>query len=94
MADAHTKPNHEYHLVDPSPWPILGAIGAFMMALGAIMWMKGIAVFGVKPGSYIFGAGIILVLYVMASWWTRRHQGGRISRATTRRSCRSAFATA
>ncbi len=69
MADAHTKPHHEYHLVDPSPWPILGAIGAFMMALGGIMWMKAIVVFDVKPGSYIFGAGVILVLYVMASWW-------------------------
>ena len=44
MADAHAKPNHDYHLVDPSPWPILGAIGAFIMAVGAIMWMKHIPV--------------------------------------------------
>jgi cytochrome c oxidase subunit 3 len=70
MAEVHAKPNHDYHLVDPSPWPILGAIGAFSMALGAILWMKGIPWFGVKAGSYIFGAGLLLVLYIMAAWWT------------------------
>ena len=29
MAEAHAK-QHPYHLVDPSPWPILGAISAFV----------------------------------------------------------------
>ena len=70
MADVHAKPNHDYHLVNPSPWPIVGAIGAFIMAVGAILWMKGIATFGVKAGSYVFGAGVLLVLYVMVAWWT------------------------
>jgi cytochrome c oxidase subunit 3 len=69
MADVHANQNHEYHLVDPSPWPILGAIGAFMMALGGIMWIKAIELFNATPGSYIFGAGLILVLYIMAAWW-------------------------
>ena len=27
MADAHAK-HHDYHLVDPSPWPVVGAISA------------------------------------------------------------------
>ena len=40
MADAHSKPNHDYHLVDPSPWPLIGSISAFLTAVGAIMWMK------------------------------------------------------
>jgi len=70
MTEAHAKPNHDYHLVDPSPWPILGSIGAFTMAVGGIMWMKGIPFHGAKPGSYIFGAGLLLVLYIMAAWWT------------------------
>ncbi len=69
MSEAHAKPNHDYHLVDPSPWPILGSLGAFIMAIGAIMWMKGIPMLGIKAGSYIFGVGTILILYVMASWW-------------------------
>ena len=25
---------HDYHLVDPSPWPIVGSIGAFTMLVG------------------------------------------------------------
>ena len=29
MADAHAK-HHDYHLVDPSPWPAVGAISAFI----------------------------------------------------------------
>ena len=39
MADAHAK-HHDYHLVNPSPWPIVGAVSAFVMAIGAIGWMK------------------------------------------------------
>ena len=34
MAEAHAK-HHDYHLVDPSPWPIIGAVSAFVLALGA-----------------------------------------------------------
>jgi cytochrome c oxidase subunit 3 len=70
MADAHSKPNHDYHLVDPSPWPLVGSISAFVTAVGAIMWMKGLPIFGLKAGAYIFGAGFLGILYVMAAWWT------------------------
>ena len=38
MADAHAK-HHDYHLVDPSPWPVVGSISAFIMAVGAITWI-------------------------------------------------------
>jgi cytochrome c oxidase subunit 3 len=38
-ADDHSKPHHDYHLVDPSPWPIIGATSAFILALGLITWM-------------------------------------------------------
>ena len=36
MAEAHAK-NHDYHIVDPSPWPFVGSVSAFIMAIGAIM---------------------------------------------------------
>ena len=39
MADAHAKVHHDYHLVDPSPWPAIGAVSAFVLAVGAITWM-------------------------------------------------------
>ncbi len=70
MADAHSKPNHDYHLVEPSPWPLLGSASAFVMAVGLVMWMKGMPIAGLKLGSYVLGTGIIGVLYTMAAWWT------------------------
>ena len=39
MADSHGGPKHPYHLVDPSPWPALGALGAFLLAFGAAIGM-------------------------------------------------------
>ncbi len=69
MADAHAK-QHDYHLVDPSPWPFIGSVSAIVMAIGLIMTMKGMPVAGLKAGPYILGAGLIGVLYVMTAWWT------------------------
>jgi cytochrome c oxidase subunit 3 len=65
MADAHAKPHHDYHLVDPSPWPIIGAVAAFLLAVGAITWMH--HMFAAAP--LIFGAGAIGTLYTMLGWW-------------------------
>src|SRR4051812_34465164 len=64
MATAQTK-HHDYHLVDPSPWPVVGSISAFIMAVGAITWMH--HMFSAAP--IIFGVGTVGVLYTMASWW-------------------------
>ena len=38
MADAAAK--HDYHIIDPSPWPLVGSIGALVMAIGGIVWMQ------------------------------------------------------
>jgi cytochrome c oxidase subunit 3 len=68
MADAHAK-KHDYHLVDPSPWPLIGSISAFVLACGLIMTMKSLEVGGLRMGPYVLGAGFIGVLYTMAAWW-------------------------
>src|SRR5438876_924721 len=61
MADIHAK-HHDYHLVDPSPWPAIGAAAAFILAVGAITWMH-----GSNPAVALIGlAGI---LYTMFMWW-------------------------
>ena len=69
MADAHPK-LHDYHLVNPSPWPIVGAAAAFVWAVGLILTIKDIPLGGLTIGPYLFGAGFIGILYVMAAWWT------------------------
>ena len=61
MADAHAK-HHDYHLVDPSPWPFVGSVATFVAAVGAILWMHGSAPWGMV----ISLAGI---LYTMFMWW-------------------------
>src|ERR1700692_903675 len=64
MATAQVK-HHDYHLVDPSPWPFVGSVSAFSMAVGAITWMHHL--FAAAP--IVFGIGLVGVLYTMASWW-------------------------
>jgi cytochrome c oxidase subunit 3 len=65
MADAaHTK-NHDYHLVDPSPWPAVGSASAFILAIGLISWMH--QLYAAAP--VVFAVGVAGVLYTMASWW-------------------------
>ena len=70
MADGHAKPNHDYHILPLSPWPFIGSVSAFVMAIGGICWMKHLPMAGLQLGAYIFGAGLLGVLYTMLSWWT------------------------
>ncbi|MBY8918172.1 cytochrome c oxidase subunit 3 [Nitratireductor sp. L1-7-SE] len=76
MADAHAK-HHDYHIIDPSPWPFLGSLGALIMAIGGIAWMKALngsefTIFGVDLAAtnfWLFLIGLFLVLFTMYSWW-------------------------
>ena len=71
MADTHAK-HHDYHLVNPSPWPAVGATSGFIMAVGLIIWMKsmggGPGLFGLR-GPIVFSIGTLGVLYTMFMWW-------------------------
>ena len=69
MADAHARPHHDYHLVNPSPWPLVGAIFAFLLAVGLIMSMHSMSFGGLKAGPVLLGIGVAGILYVMAAWW-------------------------
>jgi cytochrome c oxidase subunit 3 len=61
MAEAHEK-KHPYHLVDPSPWPLIGALAAGVFALGMIFLMH-------DKGAWLLFVGVALVLGTMAGWW-------------------------
>jgi len=68
MADAHATPHHDYHLVDPSPWPLVASVAVTIMMIGAVVWMKGM--FGLAEGTmWLFFAGLAGVLYSMFGWW-------------------------
>lgn len=75
---AHGAVKHDYHLVNPSPWPLVGSIGGVVMAIGAVIAMKGL--FGLEKGNLlVLLAGLGLVLYTMLGWWmdvTKEANGG------------------
>ena len=59
---------HDYHLVNPSPYPLIGSIAATVMAMGGVTWMKGL--FGLPEGtSWLFFLGLAGVLFTMVGWW-------------------------
>ena len=65
-AEADVK--HDYHLVNPSPWPFVGSMSAVVLAIGLVIWLKGL--FGLPKGTWwVFGLGMAGVLYTMAGWW-------------------------
>jgi cytochrome c oxidase subunit 3 len=35
--------HHDYHLVNPSPWPVVGSTSALILAIGAVVAMHGLA---------------------------------------------------
>ena len=61
-AHAHVK-NHDYHVLPPSIWPLVGAVAAFVMLYGGVLWMHG-------SGPWMFLIGFIGVIYTMVGWWT------------------------
>jgi cytochrome c oxidase subunit 3 len=48
--------NHLYHLIDPSPWPLLGSLGALASTINGVMYMHYFA----KGGTLLsLGLGMI-----------------------------------
>jgi cytochrome c oxidase subunit III len=69
MSGAHQGPEtkvagqpHPYHMVNPSPWPIMGSISALVTALGAVHFFHG-------GTPIIMIIGLIGVLATMFVWW-------------------------
>src|SRR6202022_4440868 len=62
MSETHAAPKHPYPLVDPSPWPIIGAVAAGFLTGGGVLYMHG-------HGWTLLIIGILSVLAIMAVWW-------------------------
>nr|YP_011010685.1 cytochrome c oxidase subunit 3 [Halobates matsumurai]WPW47365.1 cytochrome c oxidase subunit 3 [Halobates matsumurai] len=56
------KSNHPFHLVDPSPWPLTGSIGAMTMTSGMVMWFH-------MKNPMLMMTGILILLLTMIQWW-------------------------
>lgn len=55
---------HPYHLVDPSPWPLVASIGALTMTSGGVMWFH-----SYSGGGYALLTGMFTVMFTMFVWW-------------------------
>jgi cytochrome c oxidase subunit III len=56
--------NHDYHILPPSIWPLVGSFSALIMFGGLVMMMH-----KANYGSLIFGLGLGGVLLTFYSWW-------------------------
>jgi len=55
---------HPFHLVDPSPWPIVASFGALGMTFGGVLYMH-----GYLGGSFLAPLGFCTVIFTMYAWW-------------------------
>src|ERR1700676_2884391 len=69
MSDAHGAAvpqvpglKHPYHLPDPSPWPILGALGGFLVVFGIIIAAH-------YHNYMVLISGAVVVAVTMFFWW-------------------------
>jgi cytochrome c oxidase subunit 3 len=60
VAPAHNK--HPYHLVDPSPWPLVASFSAGLLVFGIILFAQ-------HNVHWVLGVGILGVLTAMFFWF-------------------------
>nr|YP_010272289.1 cytochrome c oxidase subunit III [Gigantopelta aegis]UKE79916.1 cytochrome c oxidase subunit III [Gigantopelta aegis] len=51
-----------FHIVDFSPWPMTGSIGALFLTIGMVSWMRNMSTLGLF-------FGLFLILLTMLQWW-------------------------
>ena len=61
MPDTAKQP---YHLVDPSPWPVLGAVAALFLTVGTVLFMH-----EMTGGVAAATIGGLLTIFTMFVWW-------------------------
>jgi cytochrome c oxidase subunit 3 len=59
---AHEK-RHDYHIIDPSLWPFMGAVSGFTMLAGSVLFFHDYT-------PWVMIVGLLGVLYTMFVWWS------------------------
>ena len=54
--------SHDYHMVGPSRWPIMGGFSTLLLAVGLILFMHDYT-------PWILPLGFLAVAYTMMVWW-------------------------
>ena len=61
---SYLRTTHQFHLVDPSPWPLLASLGGFMLTTGLVSYMHKFL-----GGWSLLLSGFLVVFFVMYVWW-------------------------
>ena len=70
MSQEHAATHsHPYHLVEPSPWPAVGAIAGGTTAVGLVFYMHSVVAWGMRLGDIVLPIGVALILLTMFLWW-------------------------
>ncbi len=56
--------NKAYYLPEPSHLPALASLSIFILTLGIVFWVNGF-------GSIVMGAGLLLILFLFYSWFSK-----------------------
>jgi len=57
-------PKHPFHIVTPSPWPLLAAFGALILTTGGVLYMH-----MYKFGGLTLLCGLFYLIAVVTLWW-------------------------
>jgi cytochrome c oxidase subunit 3 len=55
---------HPFHLVDPSPWPLVTSTAAFIVTTSAVLYIHGFS-----GGSYYFFFSLLYLIFAILIWW-------------------------
>ena len=55
-----------YYVPSQSPWPLMGALGLFLLAAGAGLWVSGLAPFA---GPIVFILGLLVMVVMLFGWF-------------------------
>ncbi len=75
---AQTERQQHYAVPQPMPWPVMGSMSLFLMALGAVFLFN-----GARAGWIGIAAGFMLLLYMMVRWFSdviSESEGGKYGR--------------
>jgi len=79
MAIIRNNQRHGFHLVDPSPWPLIAAFSALMLTFGGVLYMHGYV-----GGVFLWRYGFFMCLLIMYVWWRDIIREGTIEGQHTR----------
>lgn len=59
---SNLKHQHPFHMVDRSPWPLAGALGALTTTIGLVCWFQSDSITAAVTG-------LVTIIFITVLWW-------------------------